>query len=200
MLGFQNYCNQIVACFDVLRKQEDMCTRVADLMVECLQKGNKVIFCGNGGSAADSQHLAAELMGRFLFDRAPLAALSLTVDTSALTAIGNDYGYNNIFSRQLRGIGRAGDVLVGMSTSGNSTNVLEAMQTAKEMGIKTVGLTGALGGKIALAADVCIRVPSSETNHIQEMHIVVGHWLCGVVEQRMNMPAVEQISANLKIA
>ncbi|HJR55979.1 MAG TPA: D-sedoheptulose 7-phosphate isomerase [Rhizomicrobium sp.] len=168
-----------------LESHADTIGAAADLMVACLKREGKVLFCGNGGSAADSQHLAAELMGRYLRDRKPLPALALTVDTSALTAIGNDYGYEHVFSRQLRGVGRAGDVLFGLSTSGNSANVVQAFVAAKEMGIQTIALTGESGGKLAAMADVAIKVPSSETNVIQEMHIVVGHTLCGYVEEEV---------------
>ncbi|MDQ0512551.1 D-sedoheptulose-7-phosphate isomerase [Ancylobacter amanitiformis] len=160
----------------------------AEAWMTALRNGGKVIFCGNGGSAADAQHLAAELMGRFLFDRDPMAALSLTVDTSALTAIGNDYGYENVFSRQLRGIGRAGDVLVGMSTSGNSANVVRAFEAAREMGIVTMGLTGEGGGAMAALSDVLIAVPHKQTNHIQEAHITLGHLICALVESALCSP------------
>lgn len=155
----------------------------AELCKTSLRQGRKIILCGNGGSAADAQHLAAELMGRFLIDRAPLPALSLTVDTSALTAIGNDYGFDMVFSRQLRGIGAAGDVLIGMSTSGNSRNVVKAFETARELQIATVGLTGTGGGTLAELSDVLIAVPDGRTNHIQEAHIAVGHLICAIVEQ-----------------
>lgn len=148
-----------------------------------LARGRKVIFCGNGGSAADAQHLAAELMGRFLVDRNPLPAISLTVDTSALTAIGNDYGFETVFSRQLKGIGVPGDVLIGMSTSGNSKNVIRAFEVAREMQITTVGLTGQSGGEMALLSDLLIAVPDLRTNHIQESHIAIGHLICAIVER-----------------
>ena len=160
-------------------------SEIAQVWIEALQNGNKVIFCGNGGSAADSQHLSAELMGRYKFDRDPLSALSLTTDTSALTAIGNDYGYENVFSRPLKGIGKKGDVLVGISTSGNSRNVLEAFKTAKAMGIRTVAFTGRGGGKMKEDADICLNVPAAATNSIQEMHIACGHIICGIVEAAM---------------
>jgi D-sedoheptulose 7-phosphate isomerase len=127
-------------------------------------------------------------MGRFLFDRNPLPAISLTVDTSALTAIGNDYGYEKVFSRQLRGIGRAGDVILGMSTSGNSANVLEAFAAAREIGIRTIGLTGARGGKMSDLSDILIAVPHDKTNHIQEAHIAIGHLICAIVEETLCSP------------
>jgi D-sedoheptulose 7-phosphate isomerase len=152
------------------------------LMAASLQDGGKVMFCGNGGSAADAQHLAAELTGRFLRDRAPLAALALTVDTSALTAIANDFGYDHVFSRQLRGIGRKGDTLVAISTSGRSPNVIEAIRAARDMGIATVGLTGSDGGQMRQLCNVCIAVPAERTDHIQQLHITVGHILCGLIE------------------
>jgi len=155
----------------------------AEMLIACFRGGKKVIFCGNGGSAADSQHLAAEFMGRYLRDRKPLPSLSLTVDTSALTAIGNDYGYEHVFSRQLRGIGQRDDVLVGISTSGNSANVVHAFGVAREIGVRTIAMTGQGGGKLAELADLAIRVPSTRTNEIQEMHITIGHMLCGFVEE-----------------
>lgn len=165
-----------------LALESDRVAEAARLLIDCFTAGGKVMFCGNGGSAADSQHLAAEFMGRYLRDRDPLPSIALTVDTSALTAIGNDYGYEQVFSRQLRGIGRSGDVLVGISTSGNSANVVRAFEVAREIGVATVALTGSGGGRIADLADVAIRVPSSRTNEIQEMHIMIGHMLCGFVE------------------
>jgi len=158
---------------------------VADLLVEAYRDGKKAIFFGNGGSAADSQHLAAEFLGRFYKDRRPLPAAALTVNTSTLTAIGNDYGYDKVFSRPLAGIGVAGDVAVGISTSGNSENVLAAFEVAKKMGIMTVALTGASGGKMQEAADYCIAIPSSDTPRIQECHILVGHILCEIVEEAL---------------
>ncbi len=160
----------------------------AELCIASLKSGGKIIFCGNGGSAADAQHLAAELMGRFLIDRDPLPALSLTVDTSALTAIGNDYGYEKVFSRQLRGIAQKGDVLFGLSTSGNSKNVVEAFAVAKSLGVSTIALTGAKGGKMAEEADVLLAVPHDKTNHIQEAHIAVGHLICAFVEAALCSP------------
>lgn len=175
----------IAGNFTQLSAQAGVIRQAADMLVAALRGGGKVMFCGNGGSAADSQHLAAELMGRYLKDRRPLPALALTVDSSALTAIGNDYSYGDVFARQLRGIGSKGDALVGISTSGNSENVLRALAAARELGIKTLGLTGAGGGKMRKACDLCIRVPSDRTNHIQEMHIAVGHILCGIVEEAL---------------
>lgn len=173
---------ETAANFIALGAQSALVVAAADRMTAALRAGGKILFCGNGGSAADSQHLAAELMGRFLRDRAPLPALALTVDTSALTAIGNDYGYDDVFARQLRGIGRAGDVLVALSTSGNSRNVLAAIAVARQMGISVVGMTGESGGAMGVLCDICFRVPSAATPRIQEMHIGIGHMICELVE------------------
>jgi D-sedoheptulose 7-phosphate isomerase len=168
--------------FLALKAEAAAVAQAGGMLIDCLRAGGKVMFCGNGGSAADSQHLAAELLGRYMKDRAPLPALALTVDTSVLTAVGNDYGYAEIFERQVRGLGRPGDVLVGLSTSGNSENVLRAFAAASGLGVRTIGLTGEGGGRMGNAADLCIRVPSARTNEIQEMHIAIGHLLCEMVE------------------
>jgi D-sedoheptulose 7-phosphate isomerase len=181
---FAVYCGEVRRNMAELEALAPVLDKAVEIIVGALAKGGKVIFCGNGGSAADSQHLAAELMGRFLVDREPLPAIALTVDTSALTAIANDYSYDEVFSRQLRGIGGAGDVLVGISTSGNSRNVVNALRTAKARGLATIGLTGSSGGAMADVCDVTLRVPSERTNHIQEMHIVAGHFICSQVERR----------------
>lgn len=183
-----SYLAETIALLHATKQLEAEILRAVEAWKSALTQGKKVIFCGNGGSAADAQHLAAELMGRFLFDRDPMAAISLTVDTSALTAIGNDYGFENVFSRQLRGIGMAGDVLFGMSTSGNSANVVKAFDVARSMGITTIGLTGAGGGKMAELSDVLIAVPHKQTNHIQEAHIAIGHMICAMVEDNLCSP------------
>lgn len=176
---------EAAANFTALGAQSALVVAAADFIVKTLRAGGKILFCGNGGSAADSQHLAAELMGRFLRDRGPLPALALTVDTSALTAIGNDYGFDDVFSRQLRGVGRTGDVLVALSTSGNSRNVLSAIAVARQMGISVIGMTGESGGAMGVLCDMCFRVPSSATPRIQEMHIAIGHTICELVENEM---------------
>jgi D-sedoheptulose 7-phosphate isomerase len=168
--------------FAALAEQAGEVAQAAERIVESIRGGGKVIFCGNGGSAADSQHLAAELMGRYLKEREPLPAIALTTDSSALTAIGNDYAFDEIFSRQLRGIGRQGDVLVGISSSGNSKNIVAAFEAARARGITTIALTGAAGGAMKDVADLCIRVPSNSTPRVQEMHIAVGHMICDLVE------------------
>lgn len=188
-LGFvESYLAETIALLHATMQLETEVLRAVETWKTALDEGKKVIFCGNGGSAADAQHLAAELMGRFLFDRDPMAAVSLTVDTSALTAIGNDYGFENVFSRQLRGIGMSGDVLFGLSTSGNSANVVKAFEVARSMGITTIGLTGAGGGKMAELSDVLIAVPHKQTNHIQEAHIAIGHIICAMVEDNLCSP------------
>lgn len=179
------YINKTQNAIEQLHTIEDQIGVVAETCVIALKSGNKIILCGNGGSAADSQHIAAELMGRFLKDRPPLPAIALTVDTSALTAIGNDYGYDEIFARQLRGISNVGDVLIGISTSGNSANVIKAFEAAKDLGVITVALTGGTGGRMAEIADEVILVPSDKTNHIQECHITIGHLICKIVEEDM---------------
>ncbi|WP_212003486.1 SIS domain-containing protein [Chitinophaga sp. HK235] len=159
--------------------------QVAELIGLSLKKGNKVLFCGNGGSAADAQHLAAEFSGRFYKDREPLYAEALHCNTSYLTAVGNDYGYDQVYARMLRGIGREGDVLVALSTSGNSANILEAIKVAKEKGMLIVSLTGATGGKMKDGSDYLINVPSTDTPRIQEAHITVGHIICELVENNL---------------
>ena len=154
----------------------------AKLCAEALSKGKKVLFAGNGGSASDAQHLAAELVGRYKFDRAPLASIALTTDTSALTAIGNDYGFKDIFSRQVSALANDGDVFVGISTSGNSENILEACQAAKDKNCHIIGMSGAKG-KLKEVADITLAVPAPETATIQEVHIMLGHILCDGIEQ-----------------
>src|SRR5436853_225776 len=156
--------------------------RAAEILVATYRRGGKAIFFGNGGSAADAQHLAAEFLGRFLQERRPLPALALHTNSSAVTAIGNDYGYEQVFARQLEALGTANDVVVAISTSGNSPNVLEALQVAQKGGIPTVGLTGASGGRMRALVDVLLAVPSSDTPRIQECHILIGHALCDAVE------------------
>jgi D-sedoheptulose 7-phosphate isomerase len=157
-------------------------TDIANKAVEAIRAGNKIMFCGNGGSAADSQHLAAELVGRQNYDRAPAAGIALTTDTSALTAIGNDYGYDNVFSRQVEALGQAGDVLIGISTSGRSQSVVRAIESAKAKGITTVSFTGREPRDMGIA-DIRLAVPASETAKIQELHITCGHIIFALVER-----------------
>lgn len=170
---------------------DDVIQAVAAELIAAVQAGGKLLFCGNGGSAADCQHIAAELTGRFILDRRPLPALSLTTDTSALTCIGNDYSFDDVFSRQVQGLGRPGDVLVGISTSGNSENVIRAVTSARAQGLRTVGLLGRDGGKLKALCNHSIVVPSSTTARIQEMHILIGHTLCGLVEQGLRLVPVD---------
>lgn len=158
---------------------------ITQVCVAALKKGNKLLFMGNGGSAADAQHLAAELVSRFAFDRPGLAAIALTVDTSVLTAIGNDYGYGHVFSRQIEALGRPGDVLIGISTSGKSPNVMAGLEKARQMGLITVGMTGSHGERITQLVDYMIEIPSRSTPQIQEGHILIGHIICGAIEEQM---------------
>lgn len=155
---------------------------LVDDIVACFRGGRKVLWCGNGGSAADAQHLAAELTGRFYYDRPPLSSEALHVNTSYLTAVANDYSYEEVYARLLRGIGRPGDVLIGMSTSGNSPNVVNAMVAARELNIRTAGFTGETGGEMAAFSDFLINIPSRDTPRIQECHMLLGHTLCEMVE------------------
>ena len=156
--------------------------KAADIITASLQGGGKIHFCGNGGSAADAQHLAAELSGRFYYDRPPLNAEALHCNTSYLTAVGNDYGYEHIFARLLRGTAKKGDVLIGISTSGNSRNILEAYGVCKDMGINIISMTGETGGKMKELSDLLLNVPSTDTPRIQESHILIGHIICELVE------------------
>jgi D-sedoheptulose 7-phosphate isomerase len=156
--------------------------KVSEILVAALDRGNKLLLFGNGGSAADAQHIAAEFVGRFAFDRPALPALALSVNTSCVTAIGNDYGFERVFARQIEALGRSGDVAVGISTSGNSPNVLQGLAAAKELRLHTVAFAGRTGGKLKDAADYCLCVPSSETPRIQECHILLGHMISELVE------------------
>mgnify|MGYP001548295537 CR=1 FL=1 len=159
--------------------------QVVDACVSAYRRDNRVLLAGNGGSAADAQHIAAEFVSRYAFDRPGLAAMAFTTDTSMLTAISNDYGYEEVFRRQLEANGRQGDVFIGISTSGNSPNVLAALERARELGIVTVGLTGQGGVKLSSSCDYCLQVPSTSTPRIQESHIMLGHIICGMVENAL---------------
>ncbi len=159
--------------------------KIAQLCTEAFQADKKVLFCGNGGSAADAQHLAAEFSGRFNFDRAPLFSEALHVNTSYITAVANDYSYNQIYSRLIKAKGRQGDILFAISTSGNSGNIIEAINMAKEQGMLTVGMTGETGGKMKDLCDFLLNVPSKETPRIQESHILMGHIICEIVENNL---------------
>ncbi|NOQ17421.1 MAG: SIS domain-containing protein [Methyloprofundus sp.] len=158
---------------------------VAQKTVDTYKNGNKTLIAGNGGSAADAQHIAGEFVSRFYFDRPGLASQALTTDTSILTSIANDYGYEKLFSRQIQANGNAGDMFIGISTSGNSKNIIAALKECKEKGITSVGLAGDTGGKMADLCDYCIKVPSTSTPRIQESHILIGHIICSVVEESL---------------
>ena len=163
----------------------ELLAQVAAVCVQALRQGNKILFAGNGGSAADSQHLAGEMVSRFNYDRPGLPAFALTTDTSVMTAVGNDYGYEELFRRQIQAVGRPGDVFFGISTSGNSPNILAALRQAREDGLITVGLTGRGGGQMPELCDYCLRTPSDSTPRIQEGHILMGHTICCLIEQQM---------------
>ena len=182
MTRSQTLLDETAASFQRLTEMAGEVDRAVAMIVAALKAGGRVFFCGNGGSAADAQHLAAELLGKFLIDRAPLAAIALTTNTSAITAIANDFGYEEAFERQLRGLGRAGDVVVGISTSGNSRSVVATLAAARAMGIATIGMTGARESAMTPLCDLSIRVPSTHTPRIQEMHIALGHAICELVE------------------
>jgi D-sedoheptulose 7-phosphate isomerase len=168
------------------------------LMSHCFEGGNKLFFFGNGGSAADAQHLAAEFVNRYIMDRPPLPAIALTTDPSILTSIANDFSFNEVFAKQLKALGKEGDIAIGISTSGKSPNIIKAFEVAKEMGIKTVALTGNDGGALIKIADLSLIVPSSSTPRIQETHILIGHLLCELVEHYLflNNPAVSGEAAS----
>src|SRR6266481_4573905 len=190
--NFQHDVKKLIEASIVVKQEllrsEDVLLAIAktsETLIDALQKGNKALLFGNGGSAADAQHIAAELVGRFAFDRPALPALALSVNTSCVTAIGNDFGFEQVFSRQLEALARPGDVAIGISTSGNSANVLRAMSTAKKIGLKTIALTGRSGGSLKNAVDYCICAPSSETPRIQECHILIGHIISELVEREI---------------
>lgn len=179
---------QLEAAFEIKRKLLedpsliDLIQIVVARSVQAFQSGNKILAAGNGGSAADAQHIVAEFVSRFYFDRPALAAEALSVNTSILTAIGNDYGYEQLFARQIEANARAGDVFFALSTSGNSPNILLAAQAARQKGLTVVGFTGQLGGKLAALCDFCFKAPSSDTPRIQEVHILIGHVICAAIE------------------
>ena len=163
----------------------ELIEKVSDKCITSLKEGGKILFCGNGGSAADAQHLAAELSGRFYFDREPLNAEALHVNTSFLTAVANDYSYDEVFSRSVKAQGRKGDVLIGFSTSGNSQNIINAFKTAKELDMVTIALTGESGGKMKTISEFLINIPSTDTPRIQESHILIGHIICELIESKI---------------
>lgn len=179
---------ELAKLIDVVVADDALMSAIEQSATVCetaLRNGNKLLLAGNGGSAADSQHIAAEFVSRFLYDRPGLPAIALTTDTSALTAIGNDYGYEQLFARQLQALARPGDVFIGISTSGASPNVIAALRMARSLKVTTVGFSGHSGGAMNELCDVMINVPSSKTSKIQEIHIAVGHIICGIVERSL---------------
>ena len=188
----KNYVkNQIKKSYETkqnIYSNEELLNNIVEVSQKCVElykTNRKMILAGNGGSAADAQHIAAEMVGRYGFDRPSLPSLALTTDTSALTAIGNDYGYDKVFSRQLEGMGQKGDLFIGISTSGNSQNIINAFNSAKEKDITTVALTGRDGGEMAKLADYALVVPSDSTPRIQEPHILIGHIICDIIEKEI---------------
>ena len=178
----ENLKNSISAKEKLFETQSEVIIRLAQLIAEIIKNGNKLLIFGNGGSAADAQHMAAEFVNRFMIDRPPLAAIALTTDTSNITSIGNDFSFDDIFVKQVQALGKEGDLALGISTSGNSPNVIKAIETAADLGLHTVVLTGGSGGKLAGLAEVVINVPSDITPHIQEAHVWVEHLLCWMVD------------------
>lgn len=179
---------QSIAVKQLLLKSDEIVAtvaKIAEITIDAFEHGGKLLAFGNGGSAGDAQHICAEFVGRFAFDRPALPALALSVNTSCVTAIGNDYGFDRVFSRQVEALGRSGDVAIGISTSGNSPNVLCGLSAAAQLGLRTVALAGQTGGKLKSAAEYCVCVPSSETPRIQECHILIGHIIADIVERSM---------------
>ena len=182
---FKEYCLRQTEIVTLSKSLNLVIEEAVNKIASRMKRGGKLLFCGNGGSAAEAQHLAAELMGRFNYDRSPLPSLALTVDTSALTAISNDYGYEHVFSRQLNGIANANDTLVSLSASGNSTSVINAIRAAKEQNILTVTLLGGDGGEARGLSDIDVTIESTETYFIQELHLMIGHYICYQLEKKL---------------
>jgi D-sedoheptulose 7-phosphate isomerase len=184
----QKSISDSIAVKTAVLEDRNLQTRIAGAAAACVETfraGGKVLFCGNGGSAADAQHIAAELSGRFYTDRPPLYAEALHVNSSYVTAVANDYGYDDVYARMVEAAGRSGDVLVAISTSGNSPNILKAIDKARGAGMKIVGMTGATGGKMNSICDILLNVPSSDTPRIQESHILIGHIICEIIEKEL---------------
>jgi D-sedoheptulose 7-phosphate isomerase len=174
--------DHILVAENTLKHLAGSVKQVCDIVTACIKEGKKVLIFGNGGSAADAQHIAAEFVGRYVKERRSLPAIALTTDTSALTAISNDYGFEHVFERQVHGLAVEGDVLIGLSTSGNSSNVINALIAGKELGCKTIGMSGNTGGEMNTYCDINIVIPSKITARIQEMHILIGHIICGAID------------------
>ena len=182
---FSEQLDEHIHVMNLVRELEQQVEHVGQRWTSCLNEGGKILLMGNGGSAADSQHIAAELVGRYMTERKGLAAIALTTDTSIITAVGNDYGYEAIFTRQIEALATKGDVVVGYSTSGNSRNICLAMELAHQKGCFTVGLTNELGGELSSIVDECINIPSNSTPRVQEAHAFIGHMLCSIVDQKI---------------
>ena len=186
----QTINNELISHLETIKKViETMPEKLEDaskLVIETLNNGNKLLLCGNGGSAADAQHIAAELTGRYKTERRGLPGIALTTDTSALTAIGNDYGYDRVFDRQVEALANKGDLIIGISTSGNSKNIVSALQLGKELGCKTLGFSGRDGGAMNEVCDINLVVPSNNTPRIQEMHILFGHTICQIIDNEVS--------------
>ena len=182
-----NICTTIEAHEEAIRDLKKTCIpaiqSIAGICIDAVRNGHKILFCGNGGSAADSQHLAAEFVGRFVKERKGLPAIALTTDTSILTAVGNDYGYDDVFRRQIEALGNRDDVIIGISTSGNSSNVVKAFEQAKQQGLHVIAFTGAKASKMSELADITLQVPALITARVQECHILVGHMICEYVDE-----------------
>lgn len=185
MISIENIIKDSINAKQLILNDKDFIKRINDAAMTCvesLKNSGKIHLCGNGGSASDAQHIAAELSGRFYYDRAPLNAEALHVNTSYLTAVANDYSFDMVYARMLQASARKGDVLIGISTSGNSANILKTIEVAKELGVKTIGMTGESGGKMAGCCDILLNVPSKCTPRIQESHIMIGHIICEIIE------------------
>jgi len=178
----EEFASHLETINNVIGSMENDIEQASQIIVDALKNGNKILLCGNGGSAADAQHIAAELTGRYKTERRGLPGIALTTDTSALTAIGNDYGYDRVFDRQVESLANSGDVIIGISTSGNSKNVVSALKLGQELGCKTVGLTGRDGGNMNDVCNINLVVPSDNTPRIQEMHILFGHTICQIID------------------
>lgn len=182
----EEYISKNIQYLQNLKSQAGTIVNIAEIFIEAIRRGNKILFFGNGGSAADAQHLGAEFVGRFKLERKGLPAIALTTNTSSLTSIGNDYGFEQIFSRQVEALGKKGDVAVGISTSGNAENVIAGIKMAKKMELRTVAFSGGDGGNLSKLADIALIVPANDTANVQELHITAGHIICELSEKELN--------------